>query len=243
MTAPGGEQARGAAVVVDQRALTREVVAELVGTALLLAAVVGSGIMASTRSPADEGLQLLEAALATGMALAAIIMAVGPVSGAHLNPAVTLAERLLGGGHGRWRGLHRVGAYVAAQVAGGALGVVAANLMFGEPAVSVATTSRTGAGQWLGEGIATYGLVLVIFLMVRDGRGASTIGPAVGAYVAAAHFFTSSTSFANPAVTLARTLSDTFAGVAPVDVAAFVLAQLVGAVAAVATVRLLRPTT
>ena len=213
----------------------RRALAELIGTAFLLAAVVGSGIAAAQLSPADTGLQLLEAALATGAALAAIILAVGPVSGAHLNPAVSLADRLLGGIDDI-----ELAAYVVAQVLGGVLGVVLANLMFDLPPVSVATTERSGAGLWLGEIVATYGLLLVIFGMVRSGA-TRNVAFAVGAYIAAAYFFTSSTSFANPAVTLARTLSDTFAGIAPGGVLAFVLAQAVGTVLAVGTVRLLYP--
>lgn len=213
----------------------RGALAELIGTALLLAAVVGSGIAAERLSPADSGLQLLEAALATGAALAAIILAVGPVSGAHLNPAVSLADRLLGGLDDL-----DLAAYVGAQVAGGALGVVVANLMFDLAPVSIATTARTGAGQWLGEVVATYGLLLVIFGMVRSGATRS-VAFAVGAYIAGAYFFTSSTSFANPAVTVARMLSDTFAGIAPRGVPAFVVAQALGTALAVGTIRLLYP--
>lgn len=211
--------------------LARAVLAEGIGTAMLLTAVVGSGIMAATQSPTDAGLQLLEAALATGMALAAIIVAFGPISGAHLNPAVTIADQLL-----EPKGWGRVGAYIAAQVVGGAIGVMAANLMFDLPAVNVSATARTGPGVWLGEVVATYGLVVIIFLMVRGGSTVSAIGAAVGAYIAGAYFFTSSTSFANPAVTLARTLSDTFAGIDPANVAAFIVFQLIGAGLAVGTV-------
>lgn len=212
----------------------RALLSESIGTALLLAAIVGSGITASAGSPADEGLQLLGAALATGLALGAIIAAFGPISGAHLNPAVSLADQLL-----HRRGWARTGGYIAAQLAGAVLGVLVANLMFGLPAISVSATGRGGVGLWLGELVATFGLVAVIFLMVRAKASANAIGAAVGAYIAGAHFFTSSTSFANPAVTLARTLSDTYAGIAPADTLPFVLAQFLGGLLAVVTVRAL----
>lgn len=202
--------------------LARRLLAEFVGTALLLVAVVGSGIAASSLSPGDAGLQLFESAAATGAALVAIILAVGPVSGAHLNPVVTLADRFFGGMDTR-----TAVAYVTVQVAGGLLGTVVANLMFSLPAVELARTSRSGGGLWLAEVVATFGLLLVIFGVVRSGRaGAAPF--AVGAYIGGAYFFTASTSFANPAVTVARTLSDTFAGIAPSSAPAFVAAQLVG---------------
>jgi len=213
--------------------LGRRVLAEFIGTALLLIAVVGSGIAAQSLSPGDTGLELLENALATGAALVAIILAVGSVSGAHFNPVVSCADAL-------FRGLRLVElvAYVMAQVVGALVGVVIANLMFGLPAVSVSTHLRTSPNLWLGEVVATFGLLLVVFGVARGGRG--TAAPfAVGAYVTGAYFFTSSTSFANPAVTLARTLSDTFAGIAPSSVVPFVVAQLVGAAFACATVRIL----
>ena len=215
--------------------LARRAVAELVGTALLLVAVIGSGIAAARLSPDDVGLQLLENAAATAAALVAIILAVGPVSGAHLNPVVTLADRFFGGVSTR-----EAGVYVVAQVVGGALGVVVANLMFSLPAVELSTTGRSTGGLWLGEVVATFGLLLVVFGVVRSGR--TGIAPfAVGAYIGGAYFATSSTSFVNPAVTLARTLSDTFAGIEPASVPAFVLAQLAGAALAVAVVRVLYP--
>ena len=215
--------------------LARKVLAELLGTALLLAAVVGSGIAAERLSPGDTGLQLLENAVATAAALVAIILAVGPVSGAHLNPVITIADRLLGGLDNR-----TAGAYITAQVAGGALGTVLANLMFDLRAVEWSTTGRSGGHLWLAEVVATFGLLLVIFGVVRSGR-ASVAPFAVGAYIGGAYFFTSSTSFANPAVTLARTLSDTFAGIEPASVPAFVVSQLAGAGAALAAVRILYP--
>ena len=214
--------------------LARRALAELVGTALLLIAVVGSGIAAERLSP-DVGLQLLVNALVSGAALTAIILAVGSVSGAHLNPVVTLADRVFGG-----LGNREAGTYVAAQVAGGVVGTVVANLMFSLPAVELSTKSRSSGGLWLGEVVATFGLALVIFGVVRSGR--RTVVPfVVGAYVFAAVLFTSSTSFANPAVTVARALSDTFAGIAPASVAPFVLAQMAGGAFAVVVIRTLYP--
>jgi arsenate reductase len=174
--------------------------------------------------------------MATGAALVAIILAVGPVSGGHLNPVITLLDRTFGGMRTR-----DAVTYIGAQVAGGVMGAIVANLMFGLPAVTVATTSRTGGGVWFSEVIATLGLALVVFGVVRSGRPG--LAPfAVGSYIGAAYFFTSSTSFANPAVTLARTLSNTFAGIRPVDAIVFVGFQLVGAVAAALLIVLLYPT-
>jgi len=215
--------------------LSRRLTAEFIGTALLLIAVVGSGIAASRLSPGDVGLQLLENAGATAAALVAIILAVGPVSGAHLNPAVTLADRVFGA-------LTTVEAalYATAQLAGGVVGVVVANLMFDLPLVNVSTTVRSSPGLWLAEVVATFGLLLVIFGVVRS-RRASVAPFAVGAYIGGAYFFTASTSFANPAVTVARTLSNTFAGIAPASATAFMAAQLAGAVVAILVVRFLYP--
>jgi arsenate reductase len=214
--------------------LTRRALAEFVGTLLLVTAVVGSGIAAETLS-ADPGVQLLVNAFATAGALAAIILAVGPVSGAHLNPAVSVAAFA-------FRGLppRDLAAYVPAQVAGGCLGAVVANLMFGEGAWTLSRHARGGAGLLLAEGVATAGLLLVVFGVVRSGR-ASVAPFAVASYIAGAYFFTSSTSFANPAVTVARTLSDTFAGIAPRSVLPFVAAQAVGVAAALGLIRLLYP--
>lgn len=213
--------------------LVRRAAAEFTGTALLLAAIIGSGIAAQRLSPNDVGLELLENAFATAAALVAIIAALGPVSGAHLNPAVSLADRLLGGIS--WRDL---GGYVPAQIGGGCAGVVIANLMFSLPAVEVSTKVRSGSGLLLAEVVATFGLVLVIFGVVRSGR--SAIAPfIVGAYIAGAYWFTASTSFANPAVALARELSNTFAGIAPSSVPGFIAAQFAGALLAVAAVRYL----
>lgn len=215
--------------------LARRALAELLGTALLLIAVVGSGIAAASLSPDDIGLQLFENAAATAAALVAIILAVGPVSGAHLNPVVTLADRVFGGLDARTACV-----YVASQVVGGLIGTVVANLMFSLPPVELSTTARSGGGLWLAEVVATFGLLLVIFGVVRSGR--ATAAPfAVGAYIGGAYFFTASTSFANPAVTVARTLSNTFAGIAPSSAPAFVAAQVVGAALAIAAVRVLYP--
>ena len=216
-------------------ALGRRAFAELLGTGLLVAAVVGSGIAAERLSPGDPGMQLLVNAVATTAALVAILLALGPVSGGHLNPVITLLTRGLGG-----MGTREAGVYVAAQVAGGAGGAVLANLMFDLPAVHLSTRARSSPGLWLAEVVATFGLVLVVMGVARSGR-ASAAPAAVAAYIGAAYFFTASTSFANPAVTLARTVSDTFAGIEPGSVPAFVTAQLVGGLLALGAVRLLFP--
>jgi glycerol uptake facilitator-like aquaporin len=214
--------------------LLRRAVAEAVGTGLLVLAVVGSGIAGSQLS-GDVGIQLLVNALATAGALVAIILAVGPVSGAHLNPVVSLADLVVGG----LRAGEAAG-YVGAQVAGGAAGAVVANLMFSEPAVELSTHARASGALWLSEVVATFGLLLVILGVVRSGR--VSVAPfAVAAYIGGAYFFTSSTSFANPAVTAARSLSDTFAGIAPGSVPAFVACQLIGAGLALALMRFLYP--
>jgi glycerol uptake facilitator-like aquaporin len=215
--------------------LRRRALAEFVGTAFLVAVVVGSGIAAQQLSPHDVGLQLFENAAATAAGLVAIILAVGPVSGAHLNPVISLADRIFGGLTTR-----ALGVYVAAQVAGACSGCVVANLMFDRAAFEVSTKARSGGGMWLGEVVATLGLLLVVFGVVRSGRIASAPF-AVGAYIGAAYWFTSSTSFANPAVTVARMLSDTFAGIAPRSTPAFVIAQLTGALVAVGLIRVLYP--
>jgi len=217
--------------------LGQRVVAEFIGTALLLIAVIGSGIAAQNLSPGDTGLELLENAAATGTALVAIILAVGSVSGGHLNPVVSCADAFFGG-------LRRMelAVYCGAQVTGAIVGVIIANLMFALPAVSISTHQRSSPNLWFSEMIATFGLLLVIFGVARSGRSAAAPF-AVGAYITGAYFFTSSTSFANPAVTIARTLSDTFAGIAPSSVIPYVIAQFVGAALAVVTVRVLWPGT
>lgn len=212
--------------------LSRRVAAEAVGTALLLAAVVGSGIMGERLAGGNIALTLLANSLATGTALVALILAFGPVSGAHFNPLVTLAAA----GHGLAR--RDAWFYVGAQIVGAFVGVAAAHLMFDEPLFSEAYQGRAGAGQWLSEGLATFGLVAVVLGCARTRPQA--VAYAVGGYIAAAYWFTASTSFANPAVTLARSVTDSFAGIRPADVPAFVLAQLAGAVAAIALFRWLR---
>ncbi|MFL6089693.1 MAG: aquaporin [Aeromicrobium sp.] len=214
--------------------LPRKVAAEFVGTAFLVATVIGSGIMASRLSD-DVGLQLLENSVATGAALVALILALQPVSAA-FNPVVTLIEVALGQ-------LKVVSALVliVAQLAGGILGAMVANLMFDLPAVHFSGHERSGSGLWLGEVVATFGLVVVIFGSIRTGRS-ETIAFAVGGYIAAAYWFTSSTSFANPAVTVARMFSDTFAGIAPSSVLYFVLMQALGGLLGLLFVRLTFPT-
>jgi arsenate reductase len=201
--------------------LARRCAAEGLGTGFLVAAVIGSGIAAARLSPEDVGLQLLENSIATGAVLVALILALQPVSAA-FNPIVTLVERLWG-----WIDGRQAAWLIGSQVVGAALGAVIANLMFGLDAVSWSQTQRASGPHALGEVVATLGLVLVVFGGIRTGR-AETVAWSVGGYIAAAYWFTSSTSFANPAVTLARTLSDTFAGIAPSSVPVFVLAELAG---------------
>lgn len=215
-------------------ALWRRLVAEFVGAALLVAIVVGSGIMASGLSPDDVGLQLLENSIATALGLAVLILVFAPISGAHLNPVVSLVD-LAGGGR---RAPQAVG-YIAAQFAGGIGGAILANAMFGIP-TTIAGTERVGWGTLLGEVVATAGLILVILALSRTGRQ-HLIAPAVGAYIGAAYWFTSSTSFANPAVTIGRIFTDSFAGIAPASAPAFLAAQLVGAGAALALTLVLVP--
>jgi glycerol uptake facilitator-like aquaporin len=220
---------------VTDRDLARRLTAEAVGTALLVAVVVGSGIAAQRLSPGDVGLQLLENAAATGAGLIALIVAFGPVSGAHFNPVVTLADRLFGG-----LPIGTAVAYGAAQFVGACAGAIVANLMFDLDPVTFSSTDRSSGGLWLGEVVATFGLLVVVLGVARSGR--TTVAPfAVGGYIAAAYWFTSSTSFANPAVTVGRTLTDTFAGIALASVPAFVVAQLAGGLGAVALARFLHP--
>ncbi len=215
-------------------ALGRKALAEFVGTAFLVTAVIGSGIAASRLSPDDVGLQLLENSLITGAVLVALILTLQPVSAA-FNPVVSAVEAALG--LIPWS---VAGVLAIAQVAGGCLGAVVANLMFDLDAVTLATTERDGGGVLLGEVVATLGLVVVVFGALRTGRSA-TIAYAVGGYITAAYWFTSSTSFANPAVTVSRTLSDTFAGIDPTSVPLFVLMQVIGGALALGLVRLLFP--
>jgi glycerol uptake facilitator-like aquaporin len=216
--------------------LARRALAEFVGTAFLVAAVIGSGIAAVRLSPHDVGLQLLENSIITGGALVALILALQPVSAA-VNPIVTLVERALGAISTR-----DATALITAQVAGGCLGAVTANLMFSLPAVNLSTHHRHGGGVLLGEVVATLGLLVVIFGTARAGRS-DRVAFAVAGYILAAYWFTSSTSFANPAVTIARMLSDTFAGIAPASVAFFVLMQLAGGLLGYALIRGLYPDT
>ncbi|MEY2570383.1 MAG: hypothetical protein QOE63_733 [Acidimicrobiaceae bacterium] len=197
--------------------------------------MVGSGIFAQRLSPNDVGLQLLENSTATAGGLVALILAFGSVSGAHFNPVVSLADRVFGGLSTR-----ELIAYVPAQIAGGCVGAIVANLMFDLGAVTLSTHTRSSGGLWLGEVVATFGLLLVILGVVRSGRS-STAPFAVAGYIAAAYWFTSSTSFANPAVTIGRTLSDTFAGIKPSSATAFIVAQLIGGLAAIALARFLFP--
>ncbi|TDE09934.1 aquaporin [Jiangella asiatica] len=221
-------------------AFWRRLLAEFLGTCLLVAVVVGSGIAAQRLSPDDVGLQLLENSTATVLGLTVLILVFGPVSGAHLNPVVTLAQWWLGRSSGAGPRPGEVTGYVAAQCAGGIGGAVLANLMFEVPA-GMAATGRTGGGLLVGEVVATAGLVLLIFALARTGRGALS-APAVGAYIGAAYWFTSSTSFANPAVTAGRMFTDTFAGIAPSSVPAFVGAQVAGGAVGVLLVMVLYPT-
>jgi glycerol uptake facilitator-like aquaporin len=210
----------------------REILAEAIGTALLLAAVVGSGIMAERLCGGNVGLALLANAIATGGALYALIVMFGPISGAHFNPVVTLALA--------WRGecgRDRVLPFVIVQVVGAVLGVWLAHLMFDLPILQASTKVRTGVGQWAAEATATFGLVLLIVLGVA--KQAPGLAAAVAVYIVGAYWFTASTSFANPAVTIARSLSNTFAGIAPPDVAGFIASQIVGALLALAAASVL----
>ncbi|MEW5787099.1 MAG: MIP/aquaporin family protein [Pseudomonadota bacterium] len=215
--------------------LSRRLVAEALGTAFLLAVVVGSGIMAERLAGGNVAIALLANTLATGAGLVALILTFGPISGAHFNPAVTLADAWQGGLP--WR---IVPGYLTAQVAGAFAGVAAAHLMFDEALFFASQHVRSGPSQWWSEFVATFGLLAVIWGCVRQRPGAVPF--AVGAYITAAYWFTASTSFANPAVTLARAASDTFAGIRPVDAPAFIVAQLLGALAATALFRWLIPT-
>jgi glycerol uptake facilitator-like aquaporin len=212
----------------------RRVAAEFIGSAGLVVVVMGSGV-AAERLSTDTGLQLLENALVTALGLAVLILVFQPVSGAHFNPVVSAVDAALGGR--RWTD---VAPYVLAQIAGCIVGAVLANLMFGLAPISWSTTERATWPHLLAEVIATAGLVVVIFALVRTER-AAFIAPAVGAYIGAAYFFTSSTSFANPAITVGRMLSDTFAGIAPASVPAFLGAQLVGGLVGALAVRLIFP--
>ena len=216
--------------------LARRLTAELLGSALLAALVVGSGIAAQRLSPGDTGLQLLENAFATALGLPVLILIFGPLSGAHFNPVVSLVDSASG-----LRSWRDTAAYIPTQIAGCILGAMLANLMFGDPALSISTTDRLTPGHFLAEIVATAGLILVIFVLARTDRAHITPW-AVGAYIGAAYFFTSSASFANPAITVGRIFSDTFAGIAPTSAPGFIAAQLAGAVIAFLLVRWFYPT-
>ncbi|WP_281415775.1 aquaporin [Actinospica durhamensis] len=219
----------------------RRALAEFLGTGLLVTLVVGSGIMAQRLSPTDTGLQLLENSTATALGLAVLILIFGPLSGAHFNPVVTLADYILGRGRPGALDARSVAIYIPAQVAGGILGTILANLMFALPAVTASTKDRSAGHLWLGEVVAAAGLILLIFSLGRTGRG--HYGPAaVGAYIGAAYWFTSSTSFANPAVAIARAFTNTFAGIKPSSVPGFVAFELVGAAVGIGLIALLYPT-
>lgn len=219
--------------------LARRLLAEFLGTALLVAVVVGSGIAAQQLSPDDIGIQLLENSTATVFGLATLILLFGPVSGAHFNPVVSLADWFLGRRSQHGLSLRDVGAYAVAQVTGGIAGAVLANLMF-EVNTAISTKHRASGGHLLAEVVATAVLVALIFALVRSDRGAFA-APAVGAYIGAAYWFTSSTSFANPAVTIGRIFSDTFAGIAPASAPAFIAMQLIGLIVGLALTLALYP--
>jgi arsenate reductase len=216
-------------------ALWRRLTAEFIGSAFLAAVVIGSGMAAQQLSPGNAGLELLENAGATAAGLFAIILMVGPVSGAHFNPVVSFVDAAFGGM--TWRDAT---AYLAAQVAGCSLGAIVANLMFSRAAISISSHHRASGAHFLSEVVATLGLILLIFALARSGRPRNAPA-AVGSYIGAAYFFTSSTSFANPAITVGRMLSNSFAGIAPSSVPLFVLAECVGGALAFLVVKALYP--
>ena len=234
MAADAAKHSGGATPPHARPDLIRRFVAEGLGTTLLLATVIGSGIMGERLAGGNVAVALLANTIATGGALVALILTFGPISGAHFNPAVTLADAVVGGI--RWG---EVPCYIAAQVAGAFLGVAVAHGMFGEPLFFASRHARAGSAQFLSEFVATFGLLSVIWGVAR--RRAAAVPFAVAAYITAAYWFTSSTSFANPAVTLARSASDTFAGIRPADAPAFIVAQLLGAAAATLLFRWLVP--
>jgi glycerol uptake facilitator-like aquaporin len=219
----------------DTNGSLRSLVAEAIGTAFLIMAVIGSGIMAQQLSPTDLGLQLFENAAATAGALIGLILMLGPISGAHFNPAVTLSFRFFGQLTNR-----ETATFICAQTIGGSIGTVLANVMFDLPAVTLSTKVQSSGALWLSEVVATVGLLLLIHGIVRSGPSTS-VAFAVGAWIGSAYWFTSSTSFANPAVTVARTLSDTFAGIKPSSAPMFIIMQLAGVAMAIAVVTFLYP--
>jgi glycerol uptake facilitator-like aquaporin len=220
--------------------LHRRLLAEFVGTALLVTVVVGSGIAAAQLSPNDIGLQLLQNSTATVLGLAVLILMFGPVSGAHFNPVVSAADWLLGRRNGTGMSVTDLGAYAAAQISGAIVGAILANVMFDLSAFQIATKDRITTGHVVGEIVATAGLVALIFTLARTGR-AGLSAASVGAYIGAAYWFTSSTSFANPAVTVGRVFSDTFAGIGPGSVPGFIGAQLIGGLIGLGLVVVLYP--
>ncbi|MGF6886700.1 glycerol uptake facilitator-like aquaporin [Nocardia sp. GAS34] len=222
--------------------LARRLLAEFTGTALLVTVVVGSGIAAQQLSPGDTGLQLLENSTATVFGLAVLILVFGPVSGAHFNPVVSAVDWLAGRRHGTGLPAADLGGYILAQTAGGIAGAILANVMFDQRAMQISTHHRITGGHVVGEVVATAGLIAVIFALARTGR-AGLSAAAVGGYIGAAYWFTSSTSFANPAVTIGRIFSDTFAGIAPSSTPGFIAAQIAGALLGLGLIALLYPTT
>ncbi|HWF55507.1 MAG TPA: MIP/aquaporin family protein [Solirubrobacteraceae bacterium] len=220
---------------MTQAPLPRRVFAELLGSAFLAALVIGSGIAAQQLSPGDVGLELFENAAATAAGLFTIILMFGPVSGAHFNPVVSLVDASFGG-----ISFRDARAYIPAQITGCILGALAANTMFADSLISISTKHRASPAHLFSEVIATLGLLLVIFSLARTKRGAAAPA-AVGAYIGAAYFFTSSASFANPAISIGRMFSDTFAGIAPASAPAYIVAQLVGGAVAIAIIRTLYP--
>lgn len=220
--------------------LWRRLVAEAVGTSLLVTVVVGSGIAAQRLSPDDVGLQLLENSTATALGLGVLILVFGPISGAHFNPLVSVADWALGRTSGSGFSGRDIAPYAGAQILGGLAGAILANAMYDLPAIQISVNERATGPVLLAEVVATAGLISVIFALVRSGR-TSLVAVAVGAYIGAAYWFSSSTSFANPAVTVGRIFSDTFAGIAPSSVPGFVLAEIVGAGFGVLLIRVLYP--
>jgi glycerol uptake facilitator-like aquaporin len=221
-------------------AAQRPLLAELIGTALLVTVVVGSGIAAARLSPSDGGMQLLENSTATAFGLAVLILVFGPVSGGHFNPLISAVDWLLNRQPDKGVSAARAASYAAAQLVGAILGALLANIMFDLPAVQISGKDRISIGHGLGEVVATAGLVLLVFALARTGQAALSAA-AVGAYIGAAYWFTSSTSFANPAVTVGRIFSDTFAGIAPTSAVFFIAAQIVGGLVGLGLVRFFFP--
>jgi glycerol uptake facilitator-like aquaporin len=226
-----GDVPRAAEAMVSERGLgsqaARVLVAEFAGSAMLVCVVVGSGIAAQRLSPDDVGLQLLENSIATALGLGVLILAFGPVSGAHFNPAVSIADWLVGRRTGTGLSARSLCVYVVVQLLGAVAGAALANVMFDLPPLAMATRDRASGGHFVAEAVATAGLIVVVFALARAGRPGLSAA-AVGAYIGSAYWFTSSTSFANPAVTVGRMFSDTFAGIAPTSVPPFIVAQILG---------------